>query len=103
MAEKHPPLSLTQELAQIDERLVSLLASRTELLSRAAISRRAKSLSITDPNQEKALWQVWRDSPKAEGLEPQMLRRYNMKTVIFDVDGVLLSEERYFDVSGLAL
>ena len=26
-----------------------------------------------------------------------------MKTVIFDVDGVLLSEKRYFDVSGLAL
>lgn len=75
MAEKHSPLSLTQELAQIDERLVSLLASRTGLLSRAAMSRRAKNLSITDPNQEKTLWQVWRDSPKAEGLEPQMLRR----------------------------
>lgn len=26
-----------------------------------------------------------------------------MKTVIFDVDGVLLSEKRYFDVSGLTL
>lgn len=26
-----------------------------------------------------------------------------MKKVIFDIDGVLLSEERYFDVSGLVV
>ena len=64
MAEKHTSLSLTQELAQLDERLVSLIAARTNLLSRAAASRRSKNLGITDPNQEKVLWQVWRDSSK---------------------------------------
>ena len=58
MADKHTNLSLTQELAQIDEKIVSLLSARTNLLSRAASTRRAKNLGITDPNQEKALWQV---------------------------------------------
>lgn len=75
MAEKQAPLSLTQELAQIDEKLVSLLATRTALLARAATARRGKNLGITDANQEKTLWQVWRDSPKIEGLEPQMVKR----------------------------
>ena len=73
MAEKHTSLSLTQELAQLDEKLVSLLMARTNLLARAASSRRAKNLGITDPNQEKVLWQVWRDSSKADNLEPQIL------------------------------
>ena len=75
MAEKHTSLSLTQELAQLDERLVGLIAARTNLLSRAAASRRAKNLGITDPNQEKALWQVWRDSSKGDNLEPQILKK----------------------------
>lgn len=75
MAEKHTSLSLTQELAQLDEKLVSLLMARTNLLSRAASSRRAKNLGITDPNQEKVLWQVWRDSSKADNLEPQILKK----------------------------
>jgi len=75
MAEKNSSLSLTQELAQLDEKLVSLLVSRTNLLSRAATSRRTKNLGITDPNQEKVLWQVWRDSSKADNLEPQILKK----------------------------
>lgn len=75
MAEKHSSLSLTQELAQLDEKLVSLLISRTNLLSRAAASRRAKNLGITDPNQEKVLWQAWKDSSKADNLEPQILKK----------------------------
>ena len=75
MADKHTNLSLTQELAQIDEKIVSLLSARTNLLSRAASTRRAKNLGITDPNQEKALWQVWRDSSKTDNLEPQILKK----------------------------
>jgi 3-phosphoshikimate 1-carboxyvinyltransferase len=75
MAEKHTTLSLTQELAQLDEKLVNLIAARTSLLSRAAASRRAKNLGITDPNQEKVLWQVWRDSSKGDNLEPQILKK----------------------------
>lgn len=75
MAEKHTTLSLTQELAQLDEKLVNLIAARTNLLSRAAASRRAKNLGITDPNQEKVLWQVWRDSSKGDNLEPQILKK----------------------------
>lgn len=75
MAEKHTTLSLTQELAQLDEKLVNLIAARTNLLSRAAASRRAKNMGITDPNQEKVLWQVWRDSSKGENLEPQILKK----------------------------
>lgn len=75
MAEKHNSLSLTQELAQLDEKLVNLIAARTNLLSRASASRRAKNLGITDPNQEKVLWQVWRDSAKGDNLEPQILKK----------------------------
>ncbi len=75
MAEKHSSLSLTQELAQLDEKLVSILAARTNLLARAASSRRAKNLSITDPNQEKKLWQVWRETAKNENIEPQILKK----------------------------
>lgn len=75
MAEKQNPLSLTQELAQLDERLVALLATRTNLLSRAAASRRAKNLGITDPAQEKILWQVWRDASRNDSLEPQILKK----------------------------
>jgi len=75
MAEKYNTLSLTQELAQLDEKLVTLLISRTNLLSRAAASRRAKNLGITDPNQEKVLWQVWRDKAKTDNLEPQILKK----------------------------
>ncbi len=75
MAEKNNSLSLTQELAQLDERLVALLMTRTNLLSRAAASRRSKNLGITDPNQEKVLWQVWRDTSKTDNLEPQILKK----------------------------
>jgi len=76
MAEKNNnSLSLTQELAQLDERLVALLMTRTNLLSRAASSRRSKNLGITDPSQEKVLWQVWRDASKADNLEPQILKK----------------------------
>lgn len=75
MAEKNTSLSLTQELAQLDERLVALLMTRTNLLSRAAASRRSKNLGITDPNQEKVLWQVWRDTSKTDNLEPQILKK----------------------------
>lgn len=75
MAEKHNSLSLTQELAQIDEKLVALLMTRTNLLSRAAASRRNKNLGITDPSQEKVLWQVWRDASKVDNLEPQILKK----------------------------
>ncbi|MDY0228282.1 MAG: chorismate mutase [Desulfomicrobium apsheronum] len=76
MAEKNNnSLSLTQELAQLDERLVALLMTRTNLLSRAASSRRSKNLGITDPGQEKVLWQVWRDASKVDNLEPQILKK----------------------------
>lgn len=75
MPEKTHSLSLTQELAQIDEKLVSLLVARTNLLSRASASRRAKNLGITDPHQEKILWQTWKASSKADNLEPQILKK----------------------------
>lgn len=75
MPDKTHPLSLTQELAQVDEKLVTLLIARTNLLSRAAASRRAKNMSITDPNQEKVLWQTWKESSKADNLEPQILKK----------------------------
>lgn len=75
MADKHTSLSLTQELAQIDEKLTSILATRTALLARAAASRRAKNLGITDPNQEKKLWQTWREAAGHENLEPQILKK----------------------------
>ena len=39
MAEKNHSVSLTQELAQLDAKLVSLLTARTNLLTRAAASR----------------------------------------------------------------
>lgn len=75
MPEKNHSLSLTQELAQLDEKLVSLLVARTNLLSRASASRRAKNLGITDPNQEKILWQTWKESSKTDNLEPQILKK----------------------------
>lgn len=75
MADKHHSLSLTQELAQLDEKLVSLLIARTNMLSRAAASRRAKNLGITDANQEKILWQAWKDTARTNNLEPQILKK----------------------------
>ncbi len=75
MAEKRSSLPLTQELAQLDEKLVTTLVARTNLLARAAASRRSKNLGITDPAQEKQLWQVWRDSSAGENLEPQLLKK----------------------------
>lgn len=75
MADKYHSLSLTQELAQLDEKLVSILAARTGLLARAAGARRAKNLGITDPNQEKKLWQTWRETATNESLEPQILKK----------------------------
>lgn len=75
MADKQPSLSLTQELAQIDEKLVALITTRTNLLARAAASRRSKNLGITDPSQEKRLWQVWKDTARTDNVEPQILKR----------------------------
>lgn len=75
MAEKHHSLSLSQELALLDEKLVALLIARTGLLAKAAASRRAKSMSITDPNQEKRLWAVWREASRAAHFDPQILKR----------------------------
>lgn len=75
MADKHHSLSLTQEMAQLDEKLVTLLAARTNLLARAASARRTKNLGITDPEQEKKLWQTWKDAARRSNFEPQILRK----------------------------
>lgn len=75
MAEKHSSLSLSQELALLDEKLVALLISRSGLLAKAASSRRAKNMGITDPNQEKRLWSVWREASRSAHFDPQILKR----------------------------
>ena len=69
------PLSLTQELARIDEKLLSLLAHRTRLLAKAAASRQTKGVGITDANQEKTLWNSWRAASTQNNLDPQLVRR----------------------------
>jgi len=73
MADK--PLSLTQEIARIDEKLLTLIAQRTRLLAKAAQSRRAKGVGITDAQQEKTLWNTWRLASAKDNLDPQLVRR----------------------------
>lgn len=69
------PVSLTQEISRIDEKLLTLLAQRTRLLTKAAQSRRAKGVGITDAQQEKTLWTAWRLASAKDNLDPQLIRR----------------------------
>lgn len=67
--------TLTEELMELDRRITTLLASRTNLLARAALSRKSKKAGITDPSQEKKLWQVWSDAAKSDNLEVQFVKK----------------------------
>lgn len=75
MSEKKYRPSLTEELAEIDRRITSLLTTRTNLLARAALSRKSKKVGVTDPNQEKKLWQAWCDTAKSDNLDLQLLKK----------------------------
>jgi len=72
--------SLTQELAELDARLLSLLGGRTRLLAKITSARKAKGLSAADPAVEKKLWPQWAETGKDEGLEPKTL--HNVFTVL---------------------
>lgn len=75
MSEKKIRPTLTEDLVQIDRRIAALLVSRTSLLARAALSRKSKRIGITDPQQEKRLWQVWGDAAKSDNLDAQLLKK----------------------------
>jgi chorismate mutase/5-enolpyruvylshikimate-3-phosphate synthase len=72
--------SLTQELAELDARLLSLLGGRTRLLAKIASARKAKGLSAADPAVEKKLWPQWAEAGKDQGLESKTL--HNVFTVL---------------------
>ena len=77
MAEKkgHKPGSIRDELAEVDSEIMRLLARRCDLFDRHLQQRRAKSQSLSDPEMEKGLWQVWQKESRGSGLDERLLRR----------------------------
>jgi 5-enolpyruvylshikimate-3-phosphate synthase/chorismate mutase len=71
----HNTGSLRKELADVDSELMRLLARRCELFEKHLQERRAKSQSLSDPEMEKGLWQVWQRESKDSGLNEKLLRR----------------------------
>ena len=69
------PESLRKELSEVDSELMHLLARRCELFDRHLQDRRARSQSLSDPEMEKALWQVWQRESRDTGLDEKLLRR----------------------------
>ncbi|MCF8030827.1 MAG: hypothetical protein K9J48_02925 [Desulfohalobiaceae bacterium] len=71
----HNPGSIREDLAQVDSELMRLLAKRCDLFDRHLQQRRAKSQSLSDPEMEKGLWQVWQKESRGSGLDERLLRR----------------------------
>jgi 3-phosphoshikimate 1-carboxyvinyltransferase len=69
------PESLRKELAEVDSELMHLLARRCDLFDRHLQDRRTKSQSLSDPEMEKAIWQVWQRESRNTGLDEKLLRR----------------------------
>ena len=67
--------SLRKELAEVDSELMRLLARRSELFDKHLQERRAKHQSLSDPEMEKGLWQVWQRESRGSGLDERLLRR----------------------------
>ena len=59
----------------MDSELMRLLLRRSELFDRHLQERRSKSQSLSDPEMEKGLWQVWQKESRGSGLDERLLRR----------------------------
>ncbi len=67
-------LSLTEELLEVEQELVTVLERRIWLLSKAAGARYGKGRSLADPNQERKLRRIWDDMAGKYGLDIRLLR-----------------------------
>ncbi|MBU1002404.1 MAG: chorismate mutase [Proteobacteria bacterium] len=67
--------SLTDELVDLDLDLAYMIAKRTQLLSRAAATRKAKGMSLADANQERRMRRSWDEVASRQGLDLRPLRQ----------------------------
>ena len=66
--------SITDEITDLDRRLLLLVAQRTRLLTKAATMRRTKGKGAVDPAQERQLRTAWDDAAAQSGLSRASLR-----------------------------
>ncbi|EPR44430.1 5-enolpyruvylshikimate-3-phosphate synthase-like protein [Desulfovibrio sp. X2] len=67
--------SPSQDLADLDRRLVSLLVRRTKLLAKIASDRRAAGKPVVSAPQEKALWAAWSETVHKAGLSDRLAKQ----------------------------
>ena len=65
----------TEDLLDLDHRLVDILARRSRLLAEAALARRARGKAMTDPTRERRLRAAWDRLIKDHGLDVRGVRR----------------------------
>lgn len=78
MAEQHRPynrMSLGDEIAGLDAKLVAMLAERTRLLAKSAAGRLARGGRAVDPEQERSLRLAWDEAAGRNHLDKALLRR----------------------------
>jgi 3-phosphoshikimate 1-carboxyvinyltransferase len=74
-SERPKNISLSQEIELLDEKIAALVGERTQLLAKAAGSRKRKRVSIIDAGQEKRLWTIWSKAFEENGLDKANLRK----------------------------
>ncbi len=65
----------TEDLLDLDHRLVDILARRSRLMAEAASARRARGKALVDPMRERRLRAVWDRLVKDHGLDVRGVRR----------------------------
>lgn len=74
-SERPKTISLSQEIELLDEKIAALVGERTQLLAKAAGSRKRKRVSIIDAGQEKRLWSIWSKAFEKHDLDKANLRK----------------------------
>lgn len=69
------PKPLPEQLVDTEERIVDLIRRRSRILSELARKRKAKGKSLVDTDQEKKLWEIWKDRGELSGRDEKTLRK----------------------------
>ncbi len=67
--------SITEQICDIDNKILQLLAKRSDLLKKSAQARSQKNLSLVDSEQEKKIWKQWYYTLENLGLNEKSLKK----------------------------
>jgi len=73
--DKQKGKSITDQICDIDNKILDLLSKRSDLLKKAAQARGQKKISIVDSEQEKRIWKKWYENSEKLDLNEKLLKK----------------------------